>query len=134
SILDLRKAWPSTAPIGVRHASEAVGRQMDRPNQRLVPRDREAIRHSGDEVADRAKRLDAAPSVLPRRRKQRRVVAIYRRQIGDYALGLGADQVQLRSAVQALVEKALQLPLLLRKRWRKSRELTTCSAYVVNCL
>ena len=44
---------------------ESARRQVDRANQLLMPRDREAVGHAGNEVADRSKLLDPIAAPLP---------------------------------------------------------------------
>src|SRR4051794_32360737 len=97
----------SGAPLKARR------RQVDWPDQLLVPSDRKAVSHPGDEVADRAELLLRLIFALPRGWQQRGIGTVSLGKIGDDPLRLLADRLERRKVVEPLMEEALESPLLL---------------------
>src|SRR4051794_4761909 len=97
---------------------------MNRTDELLVSGDGEAVRHPGDEIANRSQLLDAGASVLPRRRQPRRIVAISGGEVRDDALGFVAYQLELARSVEVIVEEKLELAFLHLQRLREAGKRT----------
>src|SRR5205814_10535135 len=88
---------------------EAARREVHRPDQFLMPSNREAVGHPGDEVADGAQLLNLVSAVLPPNRQQARIGAIGIGETGNDALGFVPHRLEFGQVVETLVEEALEL-------------------------
>ena len=72
-----------------------------------MSRDREAVGHSGDEVADRSQLAEFIITALPGGREERRVGNVCRGEVRHDAVGFAPDRLKLRQAIQPGIEEAL---------------------------
>ena len=73
-----------------------------------MSRDREAIGHTGDEIADRPESLNLVLLTPPPFRKQQGIIAIGFEKAANHALRLGPNRYQLRRIVKMFVEEMLE--------------------------
>ena len=81
-----------------------------------MPRDREAVRHSRDEITNRAKLLRMATAPLPGFGQKRWIGAVRRGKVCNDPQRLVPNRIERRTVVKSRVEILLQFSLLARKR------------------
>ena len=113
---------------------EPVGREVDRPDQLLVPGNCVAVGHASDEVADGAKLPNPVAAALPVRRKKSGIVPVGCGKVGNHPLRFVADGDELGQAIKPRIKEPLELPLLALKRVGEAGQRTPGGADVLRCL